>query len=92
MDISTTLHQLKRPEPIEVDSRGSKISIGANVAYNKSGSVKLGKILSIDKNEWDDVRIGSENKKWWSLRLWLTIEGEDGSISKVKNANSFVIL
>jgi hypothetical protein len=76
-----------KPEKITRDHRGTLIENGLHVAYNRSGSVDIGVILSIPKNEWKERGYGG-----WLLNFEMQIQAEDGHISKIKNPNSFVII
>jgi hypothetical protein len=76
-----------KPEKITRDHRGTLIEDGLRVAYNRSGDVDLGVIVSIVKNEWKPRSYGG-----WMLNFEIHIQAEDGHVSKVKNPNSFVII
>jgi hypothetical protein len=76
-----------KPEPVLRDSRGVKIDLGLRVAFNKGGYVKIGKIISFDRNEFVQSR-----NNWWSLKFVLIIENEDSSKSTIRNPNSFIII
>lgn len=78
----------EKPKPIERDYRGVKFDIGNFVAYNKSGSVRLGKILNINKNEF----VLKNKSTAYILKFEIVIQGDDGSISIVKNPNSVVTI
>lgn len=89
------LHQIKRPDPIEKDSKGSDFLPGDEVAYNRSGEVKIGEIVSINRNEWKKIRDGSGSKTWWKLMFSMTIKNKccgDTSESVIKNPNSFIVI
>lgn len=79
-----------KPEPITKDSRGSEIKVGSKVAYNISGSVVLGVIISIKKNDW--IRTPTSSSNGWTCPFSIEIENEDLHISTIKNPNSFIIL
>lgn len=78
----------EKPKPIERDYRGVKFDVGNFVAYNKSGSVRLGKILNINKNEF----VLKNKSTAYILKFEIVIQGDDGSISIVKNPNSVVTI
>lgn len=86
-------HQQSRPDPVSRDSRGKGIKPRAYVAYNKSGSVKLGYICDILRNEWKIARNGVGNNKWWYLKYEATVINADTEeITTVRNPNSLIIL
>ena len=78
----------EKPKPVERDYRGVKFDVGNFVAYNKSGSVRLGKILNINKNEF----VLKNKSTDYILKFEIIIQGDDGSISIVKNPNSIAII
>ena len=78
----------EKPKPIERDYRGVKFDVGNFVAYNKSGSVRLGKILNINKNEF----VLKNKSTAYILKFEIVIQGDDGSISIVKNPNSVITI
>ena len=78
----------EKPKPVERDYRGVKFDVGNFVAYNKSGSVRLGKILNINKNEF----VLKNKSTAYILKFEIVIQGDDGSISIVKNPNSVVTI
>lgn len=78
----------EKPKPVERDYRGVKFDVGNFVAYNKSGSVRLGKILNINKNEF----VLKNKSTAYILKFEIIIQGDDGSISIVKNPNSIAII
>ena len=79
---------MPEPEPIREDSRGNIIAPGSRVAFNRSGSVIIGKVLEVTKNKWSWI----PSRFTWHLNYEIQIEAEDGLISKVKNPNSFVVI
>jgi len=85
--IQRSVHVDKDQPPIIItDRRGTFIEINKQVAYNLSGDVAIGIIKELKNNSW-------KKSKWgWNLNFELTIENEDGRISKVKNPNAFVII
>jgi len=85
-------HQVAQPGPIVNDSRGIRIEPGLKVAFNRSGDIVLGTIITVKKNVWKDSRQGVGNQKWWTHHFEMHIKGEDGNTSKIKNANSFIII
>ena len=78
----------EKPKPVERDYRGVKFDVGNFVAYNKSGSVRLGKIFNINKNEF----VLKNKSTDYILKFEIIIQGDDGSISIVKNPNSIAII
>ena len=78
----------EKPKPVERDYRGVKFDVGNFVAYNKSGSVRLGKILNVNKNEF----VLKNKSTAYILKFEIIIQGDDGSISTVKNPNSIAII
>ena len=76
----------EKPEPIERDYRGVKFDVGNFVAYNKSGNVRLGKILNINKNEF----VLRNKSTAYVLKFEMVVCGDDNTISIVKNPNSVV--
>lgn len=76
----------EKPEPIERDYRGVKFDLGNFVAYNKSGNVRLGKILNINKNEF----VLRNKSTAYVLKFEMVVCGDDNTISIVKNPNSVV--
>jgi hypothetical protein len=90
--IHTSTHQHSQPQPITCDSRGNKIIVGARIAYNKSGGVVVGYIDHINKNIWKPVRAGIDGCTWWSLKFEIVVKNEEGNISKINNANSFIVI
>jgi hypothetical protein len=94
MEIQTTLRQTEKPKPIERDSRGTLITPQLEVAYNFSGTVVRGTILSIDRNEWVAAKRPMEGtKRWWYIKFEMKVKHEDGEhISTIKNPNSFIVI
>ena len=78
--------QKETPEPILYDSRGIPIEEELKVAYNYSGSVVMGTIKELKRNEWLKSEWG------WTLKFELIIENEEGFVSRIKNPNSFIII
>ena len=76
----------EKPKPVERDYRGVKFDVGNFVAYNKSGSVRLGKILNINKNEF----VLRNKSTAYVLKFEMVVCGDDNTISIVKNPNSVV--
>ena len=76
----------EKPEPIERDYRGVKFDLGNFVAYNKSGNVRFGKILNINKNEF----VLRNKSTAYVLKFEMVVCGDDNTISIVKNPNSVV--
>ena len=68
------------------DHRGTPLTIGKRVAFNRSGDVIIGTILEIKKNKvWQEgycSRIDFE----------MHVTNEEGNVSKIKNYSSFVII
>ena len=89
--IDTVKHSATQPKPILTDSMMTLIRVGDTVYFNRSGAVQIGTITKVVKNTWDDVRLGSEGKKWWSLKFEVEITCVDGKVSSIKNPNSFLI-
>lgn len=85
-------HQVNSPDRITTDHRGSDIIVGKKVAYNYSGRVAIGTIISYDKCDWYAGRRGVDDKSWWGLNFKLTVRGEDGIVSFIKNPNSYIII
>lgn len=90
MELRTIERTKKKPKPIDKDSRGVSIEIGHKVAYNFSGNVVIGYIISIDNIKW----IKGKPKDWytWTCNFKIKIENEEGHISTIKNPNSFIII
>ena len=76
----------EKPKPVERDYRGVKFDLGNFVAYNKSGNVRLGKILNINKNEF----VLRNKSTAYVLKFEMVVCGDDNTISIVKNPNSVV--
>jgi len=89
--IITGVHKKNSPKPLKVDSGGREIKVGLEVYYNKSGEICKGIIEEIVKNKWTNVREGSDGCSWWSMNFAMKVLGEDGTISVIKNPNSFKI-
>ena len=74
------------------DSSGQKISIDNTVAFNKSGAVVRGVVLSI-KPRTDSI---ARNTRPWpydkSLQWVIGIETPDGRVSTVKNTDGILVL
>ena len=83
------MYKKTKPNPLSKDSRGVKIEPSLKVAFNKSGDVAIGKIKEIKKNKWV---LSYNSKENWNLKFEMVIENEDGSISTLKNPNSFIII
>ena len=68
------------------DHRGTIIEAGKKVAFNRSGDVIIGTILDIKKNAYwkDGYRTHVEFE--------MHILNEEGTVSKIKNYSSFVII
>lgn len=77
-----------QPLPISRDSRGVEFFIGARIAFNRSGDIKIGFIKEIKKNIWKR----SYGDDYWRLDFEMIIENEDGKLSTIKNPNSFVLV
>jgi hypothetical protein len=88
--IRRSFYQEQEPKKIEKDSKGSFIKNDRKVAYNRSGDVVTGSIISIKKNKW--TRTGGRTIPHWSLSFELEVRGDDGVISIIKNPNSFVMI
>jgi len=74
------------------DSSGQKISIDNTVAFNKSGAVVKGVVVSI-KPRTDSIAIN--NRKWPngnSVQWVIGIETLDGRVSTVKNTDGILVL
>ena len=77
------------PEIINKDSNGVVIKPGSRIAYNRSGSVILGEIVSLDRSEW---KVDKYYERSWYLMFSLKVKDLDGTVSTIKNPNSFVII
>ena len=86
--ISNWNNYIERPNVVTRDHRGTEICEGLRVAFNRSGDVLIGKIITVKKNKW----IYIDSRMFWRLVYEIHIEAEDGTISKVKNPNSFVVI
>lgn len=86
------MYQVNKPEPVTKDHKGTEIKPGLRVAYNQSGDVILGTIISLDSNDWKPSRAGYIPEQRWYLNFKLKIKNEAGHISTVKNHRSFVII
>lgn len=92
MTIPTTLLRKTKPDLIAHDSRGIKIEHGLRIAYNQSGNIVIGTILSFTC-DWTKIRIGADNMDWWNCKFTMNVMSEDKlTPSTLKNPNSFVIL
>lgn len=90
--IQTSVLTYDELKPLNWDSRGVYIQTGSKIAYNKSGSVVLGHVQSVNKNEWIAAREGIQGLKWWNHKFSMTVQSEHNSISVLKNINSFIII
>jgi len=75
-----------------VDSRGKKISVGDMVAYNKSGSVIDGVVISI-KRRTDSIAVNNRDREWGQCLQWI-IEIDYGQLknSIVKDTNGILVI
>ena len=89
------MYQKNKPDLITTDHRNTPIEIGKKVAFNRSGDVEFGEILSFS-SEWKKDKLSkhvdSQGRVWWRLSFTLDIKREDGGTSTVKNHKSFLIL
>jgi len=92
LEIETYVNQIEAPHQILNDSRGTTIAEGLRVAYNRSGKLKLGKIVKVRRNEWSVLRKGAKNTSWWGLKFVLMVESEEGEFTLLRNPNSFIIV
>lgn len=95
--ISRRVYVVKQPDPITRDSRGTLIEPDLRIAFNRSGDIKLGRIVSIKKNLWEVARgrymnVSDNTPKHWCLNFVMEVIGEDEKISVLSNPNSFVII
>jgi len=91
--MNTSIHQEFPPENIPRDNSGVLLEPGLRVAFNKSGYVTLGTIISIDDFRWKVVRPGVDPKKWWSLVCKIKVqEINSDHISTISNPNSIIVI
>lgn len=75
------------------DNYGVLLEPGINVAYNRSGEVKKGKLISVNKFKWVVVREHENEKKWWSLQCEIEVQEDFSGIkSKLQNINSIIAI
>lgn len=80
-----------KPGDIYKDSRGVEIQAGLTVAYNRSGEIAIGVIMSF-RSHWRLAGVGLGTTRWWNIYFEMRISAEDGNISNIKNPNSFIII
>lgn len=87
--IQESVRQQTEPLKVLADSNGIPIESGKKVAFNKSGAVLLGEIVQLKRSEWrKNIRDG-----WWFLKFELIVKNRnDGTESRIKNPNSFIII
>lgn len=91
--MNTTIYQEFSPENITRDIYGVLLEPGLNVAYNRSGEVKKGKLISVNKFEWVVVREHTNAKKWWALKCEIEVQEDFSGIkSKLQNINSIIVI
>lgn len=49
------------------DHYGVKLEPGLNIAYNRSGNIRKGQIISINKYHWEHVGKFNDILSWWKL-------------------------
>lgn len=96
----THQYQVNKPDiTVTRDRRGVKLQSGLRVAYNRSGEIHLGTIVSY-KTSWVErleyyynQKVVNQNaKKDWGMSFKMVIQSEDGSQSTVKNPRSFLVI
>lgn len=91
--VVTTACSVNPPKIIIQDVYENELNPGSFVAFNKSGTIRKGKIISINRWEWKVARDGPGDEKWWYLLCSISIEEHiTGEISTIKNPNSLFIL
>lgn len=87
-------YQKDKPSEVKNDHRGVPIEIGKRVAFNRSGDVEFGTIVSFSA-KWRVRKEKYQNpdgKLNWILNFALVIKRESGGESTVKNYKSFIIV
>lgn len=88
-------YQKEKPEEVKNDHRGLPIEVGKRVAFNRSGDVEFGTIVSFSA-KWKEQKHSRsyqiDDRKEWILNFALVVKREKGGESIVKNYTSFVIV
>lgn len=91
--VKTSVRSILAPEISIRDVYGIELKPESVVVFNKSGTVRKGKIISVNRFEWKVCRDSPGKEKWWSLICDISVEefGTNG-ISRIKNPNSLFVL
>lgn len=76
------------------DSRGNQLVPGVRVAYNRSGEVRLGNLVSIAENKHTRDYAARPRYYMQSINPFATIivKGEDGKVSKLTRITNLVVI
>ena len=89
------MFQKNKPEPFINDHRNSPIELGKKVAFNRSGDIEFGEIISFS-SEWKQDKYTKykdpQGRVYWRHIFSLQVKREDGGVSTVKNYRSFLII
>lgn len=88
--VEITIIQEQKPDILRRDSRGTLIELGKRIAYNRSGTVVLGKIMWF-RSDWKTMP-NHKDRNWWRIQFSMRVEGDDETVTTLKNPNSFVII
>lgn len=91
--VRTSICSIHEPEISIRDVYGIELKPEMFVAFNKSGTVRKGKIISVNRFEWKVCRDGPGKEKWRKLLFDISVEEfETNEISRIKNPNSLFVL
>lgn len=89
--IKQVYYQAQMPTEPFTDPYGTPLKVGAQVAYNYCGGVRLG-IITKFECKWKSVRKEESGLQWWHINSKVWINEKSGHSSLLKNLNGIVIL
>lgn len=92
--MNTSRYQEEAPsENTPKDNYGVSLEPGLNVAYNRSGEVKKGKLISVNKFKWVVVAEHANQKKWWHLKCEIEVQEDFSGVKSIlQNINSIIVI
>ena len=78
-----------------VDNRGTPITVGAKVAYNLSGQIAVGEVVTAKPTVWTGLHEGKNCKIEVKLACKMNTDGlvkKPGKISKVSSPQNVLVL
>ena len=88
------IHSKTPPTVPMRDTYKKPFFVGNTVAFNCSGEVKIGTIISIDNNSYvrSNRYAGGNGYYWWKHKFSIKIMQENNAVSVIKNIRSFVVI